>query len=98
MTGIVKVSASADISNNAHIECRIDATRNIEVTLGTWEGAIELLFERHALERFVDLANLALDEPPPVDAKTPPPSFASRPDEVELVDATQPNGDDDQAN
>jgi hypothetical protein len=72
MRGIINISAALDIPNDAHMECRIGARQSIDVTFGTWEGGAELHFERYALERFVELATLALDEPGPADPKGPP--------------------------
>ncbi len=70
--GIANISACIEVPNDCHLECRIDPQRNAEFTFGTWEGGAELHMERYALERFLELATWALNEPAVPDSSGPP--------------------------
>ncbi len=82
MKGIVTISATLDISNDCRMETRVHREPDIEFTFGTWEGSVELVFERYALERFLELATEALDAPVPANAKEPPKILLSEPSTV----------------
>jgi hypothetical protein len=87
MKGIVTISATLDISNDCHMESRINREPEVEFTFGTWQGSVEVIFERYALERFVELATQALDARIPPDAKAPPTLLISRTSEVSVAAA-----------
>ena len=78
MKDIVTMSATLDISNDCCMESRVIREPDIEFTFGTWEGSVELVFERFALKRFVELATRALEAPVPAGRNTPPVLLSSR--------------------
>ena len=82
MKGIVTISATMDISNDCRMETRVNREPDIEFSFGTWEGSVEVVFERYALERFVELASEALDARVPANAKEPPTILISEPSTV----------------
>lgn len=86
MKGIVTISATLDISNDCHMESRINRATEVEFTFGTWEGSVEMIFERYALERFVELASRALESAAPPDPKAPPTLLISPTSEVREVE------------
>lgn len=90
MKGIVSISATLDISNDCKIESRVNREPEIEFTFGTWEGSVEMIFARYALERFVELASRALEAPVPVNQKEPPTMLLSPPSEIQSVPAGVP--------
>lgn len=90
MKGIVSISATLDISNDCKIESRVNREPEIEFTFGTWEGSVEMIFARYALERFVELASRALEAPVPVNEKEPPTMLLSPPSEIQSVAAGVP--------
>ena len=90
MKGIVSISATLDISNDCKIESRVNREPEIEFTFGTWEGSVEMIFARYALERFVELASRALEAPAPVNQKEPPTMLLSPPSEIQSVPAGLP--------
>jgi len=74
-TKLVHISAMLDIPNGCPMECRVNMKGEVEFTLGTWQGSVEILFDRYALECFTELAANALNEPVPAnpDAARPVP-------------------------
>jgi hypothetical protein len=62
---IVHISATLDVPNGCPMECRVNMKGEIEFSLGSWQGSIELLFDRYALQRFTELATGALTQPVP---------------------------------
>jgi hypothetical protein len=91
MNGMASISACVDVSNDCQLECRIDGKRDVEFTFGTWEGGVELHVERYALERFVELAMAALNEPVPADPKAPRPVMISPGSEIRLGEVSTPS-------
>jgi hypothetical protein len=67
MNNIVHISASLDVPNGCPMECRTNMKGEVEFSLGTWQGSVELLFDRYALQCFTELATTALNEPIPTD-------------------------------
>jgi hypothetical protein len=65
----VQLSSWVGIPVDAMMECRINPHRDFEFSVGTWQVGVELVFERRALQRFVELANRALAEPERGDPK-----------------------------
>lgn len=65
----VQLSSWVGVPADASLECRINPHRDFEFTVGTWQVGVELVFERHALQRFVDLAQRALAQPERGDPK-----------------------------
>jgi hypothetical protein len=84
--GIVSISATLDISNDCKMESRVNRETEIEFTFGTWEGSVEMVFARYALERFVELAGKALEAPVPAGPKEPPTTLLSPPSEIQSVE------------
>ena len=85
MKGIVTISATLDISNDCRMESRINRAPEVEFTFGTWQGSVEVIFERYALERFVELATQALEAQVPADAKAPPTMLISPASEITVT-------------
>lgn len=65
----VQLSSWIGIPTDATMECRINPHRDFEFSIGTWQVGVELVFERHALQRFVELATRALTQPERGDPK-----------------------------
>lgn len=65
MDNITYISANIDVPNGCAIGCRVNAQGQIEFSLGTWKGGVEIIFDRYALECFTELASAALNEPVP---------------------------------
>ncbi|GAB3456269.1 hypothetical protein GCM10027436_59230 [Actinophytocola sediminis] len=65
----VQLSSWVGIPIDATMECRINPHHDFEFSIGTWQVGVELVFERHALQRFVELANRALTQPEHADPK-----------------------------
>lgn len=86
MKGIVSISATLDISNDCQLESRVNREPEIEFTFGTWEGSVELIFARYALERFVELATRALEARVPASPKEPPILLLSPGSEIRSVE------------
>lgn len=59
----IQSSAWIGVQNDTSISCRLNGHHDIEFSLGTWKASAELVFERYALERFVELAKTALAQP-----------------------------------
>ena len=69
---MANVSACIEIPNGCQMKCHVGAHGTAEFTFGTWQGGAEVHFERHALERFLELATWARDQSGPVDPSCPP--------------------------
>lgn len=65
----VQLSAWVGVPVDATMECRINPHRDFEFSIGTWQVGVELVFERRALRRFVELATRALAQPETPDTK-----------------------------
>ena len=65
----VQLSSWVGIPVDANMECRINPHRDFEFSVGTWQVGVELVFERRALQRFVELATRALAQPERGDPK-----------------------------
>jgi hypothetical protein len=76
-SNIAYISANIDIPNGCPMECRINMKGEIEFSIGTWQGGVEILFDRYALERFSELATTALAEPVPANPEAARPILRS---------------------
>jgi hypothetical protein len=60
-----------DVPEDCRIACQFTGDGDVQFTLGEWHEGQVVLFERPALERFVQLATALLEKPTPIDSKAP---------------------------